>query len=104
MRAINELLISQGTLTVGLTRLTFAPFGLTSYLFGVTSINLCQFLLGTCSYSVNILMQAFIGCSLFAMQQNHEADNQQSKTEYLIFVIELSITVCVTAVMGYYAK
>ena len=38
-RAIDELLVDQGALIVALVRVTFAPFGVTSYLLGVTSIS-----------------------------------------------------------------
>ena len=55
-RAIDELLVTQGAQIVALVRVTFAPFGLTSYLLGVTSISIWQFIIGTSSYLVNVLM------------------------------------------------
>ena len=66
-RAIDELLKEEGALVLGLLRLTFAPFGLTNYVAGVTSISAFNFLLGTCFYIFNSSMQIFIGCSLYGM-------------------------------------
>mmetsp|Transcript_8516 Transcript_8516/g.14350 ORF Transcript_8516/g.14350 Transcript_8516/m.14350 type:complete len:220 (+) Transcript_8516:223-882(+) len=67
-RAIDELLVAQGITIVALIRLTFAPFGITSYVLGVTSIPLVDFAIGTLAYIFNAAMQVFIGCSLFGMQ------------------------------------
>ena len=105
MRAINELMKTQGSIIVGLIRLTFSSFGITSHLFGVTSISLCQFVLGTSSYVFNILMQTFIGCSLYGIQESaSDPNHKKTKTEYAIFIIELVITILSTIFMGYYAK
>lgn len=65
---------------LGLLRLTFAPFGLTNYVAGVTSISACKFLLGTCFYAFNCSMQIFIGCSFYGMQKGA---NATSVTEML---------------------
>jgi uncharacterized membrane protein YdjX (TVP38/TMEM64 family) len=39
-KAIDSLLASEGITVVALLRLTFAPFGITNYIMGVTSISL----------------------------------------------------------------
>ena len=50
---IDQLLIQEGVTLVALLRLTFAPFGITNYVLGVTSISSCSFFLGTLSYVFN---------------------------------------------------
>jgi uncharacterized membrane protein YdjX (TVP38/TMEM64 family) len=49
-------MVSQGITIVALLRLTFAPFGILSYVLGVTSISLLHFTLGTLSYILNAAM------------------------------------------------
>ena len=67
-RAIDELLLVQGKTIVALLRLTFFPFGILSYVLGVTSISFFDFIVGTIPYVFNASMQIFIGCSLYQMQ------------------------------------
>jgi len=62
---INEVLKDEGIKITGLVRLTFAPFGITSYIMGVSSISLSDYMLGNASYIINCCSQCFIGCSLF---------------------------------------
>lgn len=64
-KAIDSLLASEGITVVALLRLTFAPFGISNYILGVTSISLYQFMIGTCSYVLNCSLQVFIGCSFY---------------------------------------
>lgn len=52
-KAIDSLLQSEGKSVVALLRLTFAPFGISNYILGVTSISLADFMIGTCSYALN---------------------------------------------------
>tara|TARA_B110001450_G_C17343116_1_gene368343 strand:+ start:151 stop:426 length:276 start_codon:yes stop_codon:yes gene_type:complete len=54
--AINEILKEKGTTSVGLLRLTFFPFGLASYVLGVTEIKPLSFMIGTCTYLINLMM------------------------------------------------
>jgi uncharacterized membrane protein YdjX (TVP38/TMEM64 family) len=56
---------SEGVKIVALIRLTFAPFGVTSYIFGVSEISLGDYMLGNLSYLINSFSQSFIGCSLY---------------------------------------
>jgi len=64
-RMINEILADEGIKIVGLIRLTFAPFGITSYVMGVSSISFGDYMLGNASYIINCCSQCFIGCSLY---------------------------------------
>jgi uncharacterized membrane protein YdjX (TVP38/TMEM64 family) len=54
--AINEILKEKGALSVCLLRLTFFPYGLCSYVLGVTDIAVMDFMLGTASYLINCMM------------------------------------------------
>lgn len=62
---IDDILKTEGTMIVALLRMTFAPFGITSYIMGVSSIHFCDFMLGNCAYILMICAQCFIGCSLY---------------------------------------
>lgn len=50
---IDEILTSEGTKIVGLVRLTFAPFGITSYIIGVSDVPLSHYMIGNLSYLIN---------------------------------------------------
>lgn len=47
---IDDIITTEGVLIVALIRLTFAPFGITSYVMGVSSISLCDYIVGNLSY------------------------------------------------------
>jgi uncharacterized membrane protein YdjX (TVP38/TMEM64 family) len=63
--AIDSILIEKGAQSVALLRLTFFPFGLCSYILGVTSISPLKYMIGTSTYAVNAVMQVFIGSQLY---------------------------------------
>ena len=62
---MNEILIEKGTLSVGLLRITFFHFGICSYVLGVTKISTMDFMVGTSSYLVNIMMDTYVGAQLY---------------------------------------
>ena len=62
------MLASEGITVVALLRLTFAPFGVSNYILGVTSIALSDFLIGTCSYVLNCALQVLLGCIFYLIQ------------------------------------
>jgi uncharacterized membrane protein YdjX (TVP38/TMEM64 family) len=62
---IDEIITTEGKLITALIRLTFAPFGVTSYIMGVSSIKFWDFALGHISYIVMSSSLCFIGCSLY---------------------------------------
>ena len=72
---------------------------------GVTSISLHDFILGSCSYLFNLSMQVFIGCGLFSMQSQGggESLSAHSSMHNTVLIIEISVSVVVTVIMGYYA-
>ena len=85
-----------------LIRMTFAPFGVTSYIAGVTSMPVVSYCIGNTGYLVNILMQVFIGVSLYGMQGQ---DKSESKSmENTILAIEIGISILITLLLGWFAK
>lgn len=52
-RMMNEIINTEGIKIVALLRLTFAPFGVTSYVFGVSDITFGDYMLGNLSYIIN---------------------------------------------------
>ena len=76
-KAIDELVIEQGILVTALLRVTFSPYGISSYVMGVTSINPVHYAIGGSSYIINVLMQVLIGCSLY------NVSNDKSQTKHL---------------------
>lgn len=109
-KAIDALLASEGITVVALLRLTFAPFGISNYILGVTSISVTDYLIGTCSYILNCSLQVFIGCSFYSIQNpsvqpNEEPKNaEQKKLQNTILIVEIFFTMLITTVMGLYAK
>ena len=102
-KAIDEVLLVSGITIVALLRLTFAPFAVSCYVLGVTSIALFDYIIGSLSYVLNEAMQVFIGCSLYTMQKsgNEGGDN---KTQVYILIVEIILTVAITLIMGFYAN
>lgn len=104
---INAVLKDEGIKITSLVRLTFAPFGITSYIMGVSSISLSDYMLGNASYIINCCSQCFIGCSLFtAVQpgQDLKLSHDKNNLTRLTFIIEILLTVIVTVVIVFIAR
>lgn len=63
------MFVTNGLLFVALLRLMFVPFGGTSYLLGVTSVGLLDFMLGTAFYIFKIILGVFLGCTLYLAEE-----------------------------------
>tara|TARA_B110000285_G_scaffold228575_1_gene291767 strand:- start:434 stop:1162 length:729 start_codon:yes stop_codon:yes gene_type:complete len=63
---INEILMTEGMLFVALIRLTAAPFGVMSYVFGVSNISFTDYAIGHLTYIVESSLLCFIGCSTYS--------------------------------------
>lgn len=74
-RIMNEIITTEGIKIVALIRLTFAPFGISSYIFGVSDISFTDYMLGNLSYIINSCTQSFIGCSLYTAASNGSLKN-----------------------------
>ena len=60
------MFVENGIILVGMLRLMIiAPFGLTSYILGVTSISIVDYMIGTSSTIIDIMLAAVIGCSIW---------------------------------------
>jgi uncharacterized membrane protein YdjX (TVP38/TMEM64 family) len=60
------MFVENGIILVGMLRLMIiAPFGLTSYILGVTSISIVDYMIGTSSSIIDIMLAAVIGCSIW---------------------------------------
>ena len=60
------MFVENGIILVGMLRLMIiAPFGLTSYLLGVTSISILDYMIGTTASIIDIMLTVIIGCSLW---------------------------------------
>lgn len=62
---IDSMFVSEGILLVAMLRLIFIPFGLTSYLLGITGLSIFDFLIGTLFYAVRIAFDVLIGCTIY---------------------------------------
>ena len=115
-RAIDELLVQEGTKVVSLARLSFLPFGVTNYFMGVTSLSSLQYFLGTCIYTFNSSLSIFIGTSFYAIQKNSNSavgdmnqltadqKRQSDRTQNIALAAELIFSFSITFITGYYAK
>ena len=60
------MFVENGIILVGMLRLMIiAPFGLTSYILGVTSVSIVDYMIGTSSTIIDIMLAAVIGCSIW---------------------------------------
>ena len=87
---------SRGKLFVALLRLMFIPFGLVSYLLGVSSLSITDFMIGTSSCIVKVSMFVFLGCTLY----NGSVSANEDKTTWYAVCIEITMTmtasICIT--------
>jgi len=103
---MNMIVQTDGCKIVALIRLTFAPFGITSYILGVSDISLCDYLLGNLTYIFNCTAQCFIGCSLYeaAVNENNVLSHKQQNDTRISFMIEVVLTVLITIAIGVVSK
>ena len=60
------MFVENGIILLGILRLMIiAPFGLTSYILGVTSVSIVDYMIGTSSTIIDIMLAAVIGCSIW---------------------------------------
>jgi uncharacterized membrane protein YdjX (TVP38/TMEM64 family) len=74
---VDSILETDGKLIVALLRMTFAPFGITSYVMGVSSISIIDFSIGNLSYIFMTCSQCFLGASLYTAV-NSTSDSKQT--------------------------
>jgi uncharacterized membrane protein YdjX (TVP38/TMEM64 family) len=64
-KIINKMFLTRGILFVALLRLMPVPFGLVSYLLGITVLALIDYMIGNCAYIVKIALYVFLGCTIY---------------------------------------
>jgi uncharacterized membrane protein YdjX (TVP38/TMEM64 family) len=102
---------TDGKLIVALLRMTFAPFGITSYILGVSSISIFDYSVGNLSYIFMTCSQCFLGCSLFTAVNEISDPTVQKSTRFtekymkqITFIVEIVMTLIITIVIGYISK
>lgn len=104
-KLFDEIISTEGAKVVALLRLTYAPFGITSYLIGVSSIGLKDYLLGNVSFIFNCCTHCFIGVSLYTTKNHPSLNPEHDKTiTRITLLVEICLTVIVTILIGYLAK
>mmetsp|Transcript_8628 Transcript_8628/g.7953 ORF Transcript_8628/g.7953 Transcript_8628/m.7953 type:complete len:159 (-) Transcript_8628:329-805(-) len=64
VRAIDKVITDDGAKIIFFIRLTFFPYSLLSYLFGITKVKLSQFILGNLGMSFHLVVWIYIGAQL----------------------------------------
>lgn len=64
-KTIDEEFVTNGILMVALIRLMALNFGVVSYLLGVTSVSILDYMIGTTATIVYIVLFALIGCTIW---------------------------------------
>ena len=67
-KAVDAILVENGILPTILIRLTPAPFGMMSYIFGVTSIKTCHFVIGTTGFLRGIITNVMLGAKIYEIE------------------------------------
>ena len=64
-RIIDSMFVSSGIMLVALLRLMFIPFGIISYMLGVTSVAFWDYFIGTLVIIVKIMLIVLVGCTIW---------------------------------------
>ena len=90
-----------------LLRLMFLPFGLVSYLLGVTSVAFWSYVIGTTAYIIKIALIVIVGCTIWeASEEAAKSGNSKEAEDHeiTILVFEIAITIVITVVVTWWAK
>lgn len=109
------MFIENGILLVMLLRLMFLPFGLTSYLLGVTSVSFSDYMIGTLVYFFKTALLCSLGCTIYLATVNAGIENGDSghpdlnesprdSTSWAILAVELVLTISITVAVTLWAK
>lgn len=72
--AIDAVIAEEGWRTVFLLRLTPFPFGVVSYLLGITSVKLKDYFIGTLSVILHVIVWIYIGQTIEKFSEIEEID------------------------------
>lgn len=106
-RVIDSMFVTSGIMLVALLRLMFIPFGLVSYMLGVTSVAFWDYFLGTTAIIIKIMLIVLVGCTIW--QASEEArktgkDEETNANEIIILVVEILATIIITVIVTIWAK
>ena len=101
-KVIDSMFVTNGILFVALLRLMWIPYGLTSYLMGVTSVSVLDYMIGTTAIIVMIVLYVLLGCTIYQAEEDSE-NEQTRKQTIIILVVEIAFTIVVTIVIGIWA-
>lgn len=96
------MFVTNGILFVALLRLMWIPYGLVSYMLGVTSISLLDYMIGTSAIIVMISLYVLLGCTIYQAEEDSE-NEQTRKQTIIILVVEIAFTIVVTIIIGIWA-
>jgi uncharacterized membrane protein YdjX (TVP38/TMEM64 family) len=106
-RIIDSMFITSGIMLVALLRLMFIPFGLVSYMLGVTSVTFCDFFIGSLIYIVKVMLIVLVGCTIWQASDDamrNGTENEANSNEIIILVVEIVVTIVITIVVTCWAK
>lgn len=75
--AMDAILKENGIKSMLLIRLSFFPFGASSYFFGITGINPLHYFIGSFSFVIKLAMSVFLGCQLFVIGEKEETTTSE---------------------------
>ena len=75
-RALDQILIKKGKVSVALLRLTFMHFGFCCYVLGVSQISLIDYFIGTFSWAIHIFIHCYIGSILYLIEREKDKQSQ----------------------------
>ena len=105
------MFLENGILFVALLRLMILPYGIVSYLLGVTCISIWDYMIGTSAYIVKIALFVIMGCGIW--QATEELGDDQNpdlsgapkdKTGLIVLIVEIIVTVLITVIITIWAK
>ena len=106
-RIVDSMFVTSGIMLVALLRLMFIPFGLVSYMLGVTSVAFWDFFIGTLAVIVKIMLIVLVGCTIWEASEEAKKtgnDDAASPNEIIILVVEILVTIIITVVVTIWAK
>ena len=68
------MFLENGILFVALLRLMILPYGIVSYLLGVTCISIWDYMVGTSAYIVKIALFVIMGCGIWQATEEMGGD------------------------------
>jgi uncharacterized membrane protein YdjX (TVP38/TMEM64 family) len=90
-----------------LIRMTFFPYGICSYLLGLTTVAYKQFIMGTCAVIVHLCLWLYLGTTLRHFKRfgsTHYESAGTNKLEIVILLVELFVAIAVGGYISYRAK